>query len=307
MTETGFSGTTSGSHDADDQEEWPDWRISDQTVAQLARYVSPAHVPTWMPTNLLSPLDPWADAQDLSRDQIANLRRARADQLYKSLAARRIPYANEQWNPAAYDPEGNPAAQRIRTPEETAQGPATCLDLALLFAAMAIAADLRPLIAVRHRPSCHALVVLDLSGTAADLAGSQSGDGEPASRRAIPGFEPRLGEPGVWDQVNGKDRMLVRLAQDPELLPVNVVDAARNYGTEFTDASGLNAALTEDSAGSRWVLVDVRWAQVARGEAPYLPPRGRSVPPIHSYLPMMTGFREFNSRSGSSQPPSVPD
>src|SRR5690348_11923536 len=81
----------------DDQDQWPDWRISQATSGELARYVNPAYAAGWVPTDLLSPLRTKA---------LSGARKIRAAQLYESLAARRVPYASAPWNPAAYDLEG---------------------------------------------------------------------------------------------------------------------------------------------------------------------------------------------------------
>lgn len=276
---------------ANEQDEWPDWQIHQRTAAQLARYVSASHAASWVPRDLLSPLRGKA---------AAGLRRDRPARLYQALTARRIPYASAPWSPAAYDTAGHLAYQRIRTPAETLQGPATCLDLVLTFAGMAAEADLRPLIAIRYHPAPHALVVLELSG----------GMSEPTDydRWPVPpGFTQRPGEPGVWDQADPLDRPLVQLAQAPDWLPVEVVGVTRDYDAEYPRASGLTAAAelaaeeAAESQESHWTLVDVRRVLIAlnaMGIAPFEPPDGGPRPAIHSYLPAFPDFRHFPTRSG---------
>ncbi len=275
-----------GEMPSDDQGQWPDWRISHATAGDLARYVNPAHATNWVPADLLSPLRGQAGRR---------VRRDRAEQLYKSLSARHVPYASAPWNPAAYDLAGRPAYQRIRTPSETIQGPATCLDLVLTFAAMAAEADLRPVLAIRYRPAPHALLVLDLSGGMSETS-TDGGWPEP------PGFTSRRDEPGVWDQDEDVSTPLIGLAQTEDWLPIDVVGATRDFSLDFGQTSGMGVAEQEDPPGSSWVLVDVRQVLVhlaARRVAPYQPPRGSSSRRIHGYLPSLPGFRDFPTRTGA--------
>lgn len=271
----------SGRQETDRDQEWPDWPLSRAAAAQLARYVSVTYAARWVPTDLRG---------TLPSEATIGQRHDRAERLYESLAARRIPYASVPWNPAAYDSAGRPAYQRIRTPLETIEGPATCLDLVLTFAGMAIEADLRPLIAIRYHPAPHALVMLELSGGANQLTDYAS----PPDRS---GFRPRPGQPGVWDAAGSADRSLAKLAGLSGWLPVNVVGATQ--GDEFATASGRRVAADEDLPGAVWTLVDVRRVLAsldAKGAGAFSPSRGRSVPPIHGYLPAVPDFRDFSSR-----------
>jgi hypothetical protein len=277
------TGGTAGREEAGSAARWPDWPISRDAAAALPRYVSVAHAGRWVPTDLRGSLPGAAPGPRVTR----------AGQLYQALAARRIPYASVPWNPAAYDAEGRPACQRVRTPAETIEGPATCLDLVLVFAAMAISADLRPLIALRYSPSPHALVVLELSGDVRELGDAARYDSELAPC----GFTPRQGEPGIWDASGTDGGPVACLARSARWLPVDVVGVTRGSASaDFEDASGPRRARAVDIPGAQWTLVDVRRVLAATGQDPYPVPHDRSVPPIHGYLPGVPGFREFAGR-----------
>lgn len=266
--------------DGQGNELWPDWPLDRGATAQLARYVSVAYAARWVPTDLRVALPPEA---------LSSERLERARQLYNSLAARRIPYSTAPWNPATYDRQGKRAFQRIRTPLETIEGPATCLDLVLTFTGMAIEAGLRPLIAIRYNVSPHALVALDLTINGDSLAEYGS----------VPGFQLRgPGQHGVWDGDEEADRALRTLAGSRGWRLIDVVRVTRS-DPDFDKASGREMAGKEDLAGAAWTLVDVRRVLAdlsTRGIAPFNPPLGRSVPPIHGYLPAMPEFRDFVSR-----------
>jgi hypothetical protein len=263
---------------------WPDWPLDRREAAQLARYVSVAYAAREVPTDLRTALGPGAKAGD---------RLERARQLYNALAARRIPYSVEPWNPASYDRCGQLALQRIRTPQETVEGPATCLDIVLTYAAMAIEAGLRPLVAIRYDIRPHALITVDLSWDGDSLA----------DRGAVPGFRPRgAAEPGVWDGDEEAGGSLRALAGSPHWRLVDVVTVTQP-APDFVRASARGLADQQDLAGAAWTLVDVRRVLAAlseRGVEPFGPPLGRSVPPIHGYLPAMPEFRDFASRQGET-------
>ena len=259
---------------------WPDWPLDRGATAQLARYVSVAYAARLVPTDLRTALPPTA---------LKSERLERARQLYNSLAARRIPYSTAPWNPATYDRQGKPAVQRIRTPLETIEGPATCLDLVLTFTGMAIEAGLRPLIAIRYGVSPHALVALDLTWHEDSLAEYGS----------VAGFRPRdPHEHGVWDGDDEADGALRTLAGSPDWWLIDVVRVTQSH-PDFDKASGRDMAGEEDLAGAVWTLVDVRRVLAdlsTSGIEPFNPPLGRSVPPIYGYLPAMPEFQDFASR-----------
>ena len=259
---------------------WPDWPLDRGATAQLARYVNIAYAARLVPTDLRTALRSGARSDE---------RLERVRQLYNSLSARRIPYSTAPWNPATYDRSGEPAFQRIRTPLETIEGPATCLDLVLTFAGMAIEAGLRPFIVVRYGVRPHALVALDLTWNGESLAEYDS----------VPGFRPRHPEQrGVWDGVGETGGVLRTLSEVRGCCLVDVVRVTQ-HDADFGGASGRDMVDEHDLAGAAWTMVDVRSVLAglsAAGIEPFGPPLGRSVPPIHGYLPAMPEFRDFASR-----------
>lgn len=254
--------------------EWPDWRISADNASELARYVDVSYTRSWVPADCRGP---WPDPPD-GADRVRRL--------YEAVRGHRIGYAEEQWNPARHDDRGQIAYQRIRGPEETMQGPATCLDLALVFAGMASLAGLRAFVGLRTGTSSHALVILD---TTAPL--TSAGHGMP------PAFVERPGDPGVWDPAITADAAFTRLAESDGWLVVDIIRAASSpdrEGVPFGQAAGRTAARRVNDPGSRWTLVEVDRVLSRRDRRPYAPPA--ASPPIHAYLPALSSFTVYRSR-----------
>lgn len=275
-------------------QDWPDWPfyrddamtdpVHRDHVADLARYVDQTRALGLIPAGSHSS---WSGPEAGA---------ARVRQLYDSLRDRRIVYANEAWNPNSLD-SGELVYQRVRGPAETIQGPATCLDLALLFAGFALAADLRPYIGLRVLPMQHALVVIDLRQPLSDGRGERGA-------AAPPGFAAdqdiadiyRLapaGSPATW------------ATRQPEWLVVDVARAARSArlgvlepaGDEFDAAVAAGIRALRDGqrhSHHKWIMVDVDRIRAAR--PPYPPPAGRSVPAIHGYLPALPAFTGYPTR-----------
>jgi hypothetical protein len=264
-------------------ESWPDWMISSANASELARYVNEGFTRAWVPADARGPWDG------------SEKGRIRAAVLYNALRSHWIDYAKVPWNPAHL--VSKEAHQRIRTPGETIQGPATCLDLALFFASMAMSADMRPLIALRTGDSPHALVVLDLVQPLSDWA----------KQVQLPApFTESSAEPGIWEAAE-IPHALTALADSDGWAVVDVVRAAL-HGSErqsqpFAFASSLRTIGEFDQAGTahRWTLVDVRQVQsfyTKHGEGSYVPPSGGAAAPIHGYLPALPGFTVYPSREG---------
>ncbi len=284
---------------------WPDWAVDKEdpgkNARELARYVDRDRAKQLglVPADCFAPWK-WVEEG-----------RTRTERLYDELRGRRIPYAHDPWNPTRFDDQGALFFQRVRTPYETIQGPATCLDLALLFAGTALDADMRPLIGLRTSPlpALHALVVLDLTA-------ALSGQGEAGARRGPDGFAERPDEPGVWDLTG-------TFADDGRWLVIDVAQAARRRGrlagTGFpAEGASFEAATWRENSldalsGERWTLVDVN--RVRQDLEPYVPPAGRAVPAIHGYLPALPSFtdyatrrdllRELHDMVGPGRPPAV--
>jgi hypothetical protein len=271
--------------------DWPDWPFSEKTAGDLARYVDDNRTRSLVPSDCLSA---WGVGSAEGR--------RRAERLYNALLDRRIVYSNEPWNPAAIGPSGL-IHQRVRGPAETVQGPATCLDLALVFAGMAIAADVRPLIGLRTRPLPHALVILDIGVPLSSWVGGRSGAG-------VPGFAERPDEAGVYDLQPATAGLPAASSPgaDDRWQVIDVFRSARRrkripdeYGLEAVGAAVGDVTTPPDrwlrqilERAQDWIVVDVdRVRQVRPG---YAPPAGRSVPAIHGYLPALPAFTEYPTR-----------
>ena len=261
-------------------ENWSDWRISSDNVAELARYVDTSYTRNWVPADIRGP---WPGPGE---------GRSRAERLYEELRAHKIGYAHEPWNPLRRREGEDFLYQRIRGPEETMQGPATCLDLALVYAGMALCAGLRPLIGLRTGQDPHALVLLDVRSAVSDIAVADGLNAPPLTTA-------RPSDPGVWD-VRDATALLQWDGTEGWLL-VDVVRAARRGDADsarFSQASGWGLAehLAETRGDHQWTVVDVD-AVVARSDhASYSPPTGLAVPPIHGYLPAVPAFHEYGTR-----------
>ena len=270
---------------------WPDWAVVKDDPGKnsrtLARYVDRDRAKQFG----LVPADCFSPWEGIEAGE------ARARQLYRELRDRRIPYAHDPWNPARFDREGQVFFQRVRTPYETIQGPATCLDLTLLFAGAALDADMRPLIALRTDPpaALHALVVLDVTV-------ALSGQGREGFDRVPHGFSLRAGESEVWDLTG-------TLGVDDQWLIIDVAQAAREpralaasqkfprEGAPFDEATSQgNAWQFRDAAnaGQKWTLIDVDRARLDLDA--YALPAGRAVSAIHGYLPALPSFTDYGTR-----------
>ena len=260
-------------------ENWPDWRISSGNAGELARYVDTSYTRNWVPADVRGP---WSSPGE---------GRSRAERLYEELRAHKIGYAHEPWNPRRHREGEEFVYQRIRGPEETMQGPATCLDLALVYAGMALCAGLRPFIGLRTGQDPHALVLIDVRG-----ALSEATVGE---RNAPPLTTARSGDPGVWD-VRDPAALLQWDGTEGWLL-VDVVRASRRGDADsarFSGAAGWGLAelLAETRGDHQWTIVDVDAVAAQGDHAPYSPPTGLAVPPIHGYLPAVPAFHEYGTR-----------
>jgi hypothetical protein len=252
---------------------------------ELARYVDDTHTGRLVPVDCFSP---W---------RTPTVGKNRAVRLYEELRARRLPYSHEPWNRVPYGP-GEEARygsrgsfQRVRGPDQTLQGGATCLDLSLLYAGMAISADMRPFIALRSTGERHALVVLPLKKALSILS---ENDAEP------PGFIERAAEPGVWDldvttagglTFGGSDNWLAVDVKQASRVPISSWGSLPAIGVPAVEAMSRELGF----AGDRWTLIDV--VRVRRTPLePYQPPIGPSVPAIYGYLPALRSFTDYPTR-----------
>lgn len=272
-------------------ETWPDWPIPEQNPSALARelprYVDDTHTGRLVPADCVSPWPTCAAGKD------------RAARLYEVLRARRIPYSHEPWNRVPYGPPeearygSRGTFQRVRGPDQTLQGGATCLDLSLLYAGMAIAADMRPFLALRMRSTgaLHAVVVLCLEKALSLL---------PEDDARPPGFIERAAEPGVWDRdlaaadgltLGGSGNWLIVDITQASRFPLSSRGPLPEIGFPAVDAMPRELGFSTD----RVTLVDVVRVRRTPVEA-YLPPIGSSVPAIYGYLPALRSFTDYRTR-----------
>jgi hypothetical protein len=207
--------------------------------------------------------------------------RAITSRLYEALRARKYPYAA----PLRY----RDRRQRIRDPLAIHRDSGTCLDLALLFAAMCKAAGLRPFVVLLeehdHDDDDHALVLIDLASAPPVITGAEA-----------PVFPEREAENaydvwGVRRLVPGADP--VRLTADG--IAVDVVAACEGKSMSFELACQQGEAAITDRAYGRVHFVDVVTIQSEDGEA--APPTGPNRPAIYPSLPPMPPFFSYPSRS----------
>jgi len=276
--------------DPADRGEWPDWEISDQTAWQLARYVNPEATEVPLGAHLRGHWEIVGDAGTRGKA-------ARAEELYRLLFERDIQYSRDPWNPVRFREDRKSWKQRVRTPAEVLQGVGSCLDLSLLFAGMAMAAGIRPLIALTlDAPTPHALVVLDLVNPLGM---------DPAKREEGPEYwQQDVNGHGIWRPETAGDEPAHRRAPWWELNSSHwlVVDISLVCRSGVKPPQGFKAAClpelpwAADGADFTWTLLDVEAA--LEGQARYVPPTKRARYPIHSYLPELSGFRDYPTRRG---------
>lgn len=251
---------------ADD--EWPAWFVSDGRRF-IARYVCVDEL------DGLGLTDSEAEQRRFRRPQdaaAANLEILGT--LYERLLDRGKPYKFEPWTPTG--------GQRIRSPRWFDRDSGTCLDFAVVFAAMCIEARLSPLIALVEGRANHALVVVDLERSL--------GEGDSGPR-----FEDGL-EAGVATFEDERDDL--RLAIDRgALAAVDVVLANKFDAGEFADAVESGRRCLTGGDDGRVDLVDVARLHLRPETRPY-PPRGPRSIGISRRLSMLTRFRRFPSRAG---------
>ncbi|MGH3171998.1 MAG: hypothetical protein ACRDN0_39850 [Trebonia sp.] len=266
--------------------EWPDWEISDDTLPELAKYVNPeaTGVPIGAHLRAYSEDEGYATAPAIT---------ARAKELYELLFQRDIQYSRDPWNPARFLSASLSWKQRVRTPAEILQGVGSCLDLSLLFAGMAMAAGIRPLIALtRTAPTPHALVVLDLARPLGvdPVAWEEGPEHWGARGNGLWWPEPagEAADPGVpWWELSAGHWLVVDIAR---------VSRGANPPQAFEQACLSELPWTAKNPEVIWTLLDVEAA--LDGEDRYVPPATRARYPIHSYLPELPNFRDYPTRLG---------
>lgn len=260
--------------------DWPDWELSWAAVHRLARYVDPESTAVPFGTHLRGS---WRGPAEGRRHAV---------ELCQLVFDRRINHAADPFAPHR---DGSPPLQRIRTPHEVVGGVASCLDVSLLFAGMAIAADIRPLLGVTlDTVPGHALVVLDLSAPLSELYDGGAGEG--------PGGWQRTDDAGVWlpDRDWHGDAWWRPDGSRWLVVDVDLLTRRVTATDQHDVATALRTELPVDDVAMTWALVDVVAAQ--RPAGPHTPPPGLVHFPIHMRLPELTEFRHYPSRTALSSP-----
>lgn len=267
---------------------WPDWNVGN--ITSLARYVSvPALDETGLPaSDRYAAADPpaWERGRDIARG------------IYDSILGLGWKYMHEPWRLQSFEGEVRPM-QRVRYPAWLwRDSGGTCLDLAILYAAALMRAQIRPYIAilypaglvdpVRGQLEGHAFVIADLQ---APLTVQQWG--------------PTVPSPMERSEAGGPGSLVIRAGQElpPHLLAVDPTRATTNFplGPDRTGAAAedftqaVNAAAGYLADTDVW-LCDVVTAQ-AMGQAALGRPADRATPAIWSRLPEMPGVTHYRSRA----------
>jgi len=262
---------------------WPNWVPDENRFAELARYASPYAV------GELGLIPPGVQA-DVGDEEYQYVAYRRVEMLYGSLQSKDIPISGARWRSGDDWPALRLRTQRLKPPAEAVRGPATHLDLAVLFAGMLLNVGARALLVCGEARPTHPLICVDL-------------------RRPLR-FTPDLNDrwpprarpttPGVAQLEHGQNAASIgRLTRDRGWLLIDPsLAAASDLRADFGTASGasLVAELSETpEPPQRWYLVDV--ARVRQDAGAYEPPRGLAVSAISSYLPSPPMFVRYRSRA----------
>ena len=206
-------------------------------------------------------LAPVAEGVRVDANDPHDWQRRVAERLYDHLRDCHIPYDRAPWEPGAGQ------SQRLRDPGWVLGegGSGTCIDLALLYAAMCLQDGLLPyLVLLRGPTSAHALVAVDLTRSRGEV------DAEPF----IAGVRWQTKHRGVG-------RLDVRQAVkvNDEILLVECTCATGEDPAGFAEAcvAGAERVIDEASLYDHVHFVNVPWRQDAEGDLPLEPPAGRGV------------------------------
>lgn len=199
-----------------------------------------------------------------------------ARKLYQSMASAGLTYGLETWSPGR-------VGQRIRDARRVRSDKGTCLDLTVLFAAMCVQAQLRPILALAQGDAGnHAFVIVDLRAPLNDVDG-------------LPGvFLPTL-DRGVY-------RLSLGATLPGDLRAIDVTAAAADQSgrgnASFDDACARGAAAWTSGGYDRIDLVDVKTVRESAQYTEFPRPDEGQSPPISTRLPDMPPFENFTSRQG---------
>lgn len=258
-----------------DDGRWPTWDPERAGFAGLAPYATTFVLPGLNLMLAETHVDPEApDAVDQ--------RRALVEQLWQLFVSAKFRYNLEPWS-AEW-------GQRIRDARAVRRSAGTCLDVALLFAAMSKAAGLRPYVVVLQEDlrdgSDHAMVVVDLESPASDI------------RPLSPAVSCcNTDEPDVYV----RDGTTAEWTRPGTAVAVDVVRGlstkGRPMGVSFADACASGEELLLDArryATAR--LVDVIALHSDGKHAELGPEAEEARPTIYPKLPPSPAFVEYPSR-----------
>lgn len=259
---------------------WPDWEVGD--IPSLARYVSTAALDeTGLPvpntyTRADSPA--WERGRDIARG------------IYESILDLGLKYKHEPWLLESFGPERFRFChvQRVRYPAWVRRDSGgTCLDLAILYAASLMKAQIRPYIAISRG---HAFVIADLEEPLTDQY----------RERAAPSPMERTDDKGSLVIRAGQELPPCLLAVDPTRATTNFqLDSAGNAvpAEGFAQAA---AAAASYLANTEVMLCDVATAWL-RGYPALGRPADSATPAIWTRLPEMPAVTSYPSRASAHE------
>lgn len=208
-----------------------------------------------------------------------------ARELFAQLVHQDFGYNLDKWNAEM--------GQLIREPIDILRGSGTCLDLAVLYCAMAKDAGLRPYLAIAHGKQDHAFVLIDTNARAAD--------GKPTPLWASLGDDEGVAVKEL-DLVGDIDTVDLPDSLPPNWLPVDPTDACSSTAAhprshDFDDTVAAATKHLLSGSFDRVVLIDVVGAHAAG--FPELEPDPRSErerPVIFRRVPAIVGYQEIPSR-----------
>jgi hypothetical protein len=268
---------------------WPDWKIGD--IPALAEYVSvPALDEIGLPaTGRYTDADPHAA-------------RSIAAGIYASILALRLAYLHQPWREERFGFRDFTRVQRVRYPAWVRRDSGgTCLDLAILYAAALMRAQIRPYLAILYpaagdpgqRGQGHAFVIADLRAPLTDQRWSPAAP-SPMEPAASPD-----GDRGSLVIRAGRELPADLLAVDPTRATTNFPLRDGGTSTEpegFARAEAAARYLDENDAK----LCDVATARL-RGHAELPRPADTATPAIWTRLPELPAVTEYPSRQQARQ------
>jgi hypothetical protein len=270
---------------------WPDWKIGD--IPSLAEYVS---VPALDETGLRA-TDPYTDADPYVARYIAG-------SIYESILALRLKYLHQPWREEQFGFRDFTPVQRVRYPAWVRRDSGgTCLDLAILYAAALMRAQIRPYLAILYPAELadpargaqgHAFVIADLRAPLTDQRWNPAAP-SPMERAASPD-----GERGCLVIRAGHELPPYLLAVDPTRATTNFPLGGGRTSAEAEGFAQAEAAAARYLDGTDATLCDVATARL-RGHAELPRPVDTATPAIWTRLPELPAVTDYPSRLPACQ------